>query len=1351
MSIPPPLFTSGPRLSAPDGDPSRQAIASLRGYVYQIYASAIAWLELKDSEELFLEVAEDYAVAAQQALLAVQVKDTADSGSITIRSEAVRSVLDAYVDLVARNPGREITVRLLSTSPIGKERELQDRIEGDAALHYWRKAAAGANVRPLRQVLKRCQISERVRNYINDLSDEQFRNQFVRHIHWECGQPRLDSLSIQLDASLVRYGAKRLNLPAIEGRRLSAHVITALLERVTTVGCRQLTHVDLFEILSDASRVSISRVEFDALLRSASMVSQQSDQINSVPHRRQLELEIELPMPHLLARRRDLISTVIEMLCHYGAAGITGGTGMGKTLLARMCARTDGQSWFVLDLRNASAAETIERLRLALGEISVLRPAGVILDDINEIEEVSVQKAVAHFLVALKRSDALCIFTLYRAISARTCAVIGIEVNAQTGVPELTKAEVGELVVAAGGDSTRWSSVVFTLGSYGHPQLILATIVGLRARSWPLEELDRVRNLDFSTAEIEVERRAARGRLVAAIPDATRSLLYRLSLVLGRFDRKIALAISEVAPAVQFAGEQIDQLIGPWIDQSSSSELRISPLISNAGNEMLSAAERTAVHQAIAETIMGEKFVDIHRADGAFLHGLLGGAEGPLTMIASSVITASPEMRSTLADWLTGLRFHSTDLPIFPANATISRLLRLAQFLIRAETRDASTIQECWNALCAETQAEQDIELREKFEVAMLGKVLVGQAAAGMLENWVQLMLRFDALLAKSEVKVVCVNKFNHADEGATTPTPLSVIFVNQALAVQGVSHLARLFNELDGMTHIARVRLLSDMESMPNSASMIVNQAWLADHKRGSIDWIEAAASYATMAKQALSWGYRILSIHSHIARAVMLDEYAADPTSALNALSEAESLLGPDQLISRARAKIFFRRKDHAAALLLLREIGDEVSFGGSVEQAYMLREAGICAAELDEWAEAAQWFRSAHSAASRLKSPAMHPMAIGLRADMAVAAYSCGDPAVAIRELSTSLDELDSLDPESSTQSAYCHRVVRHTGLWLFGKITGRDVEVEGRPASMVPGACSNPDPQESIKTLPLGPLSMVRYLLADAELAADVNAGILATFASKLPQGLIPSMEIGLCHSKMEAAIRVSDVSAFSHALGPWVNAQLYLEKHSATLRSQSAIRPSYGIIPAATKDQLQGPRAKFVATDSILAFGIYATCSERWTVVSALPSQIENIYSEDYPGFNIALVYAGGEVNDTANELRLAQYIHLLDQQRILTPHQVFFIGLRFIEYASHSDFKGVLAGVISNWLRITWTKIVELQRSQLKNPMLTVGVIQRAMQIGQGLGTGAAILLAAEGAVDCSIGEEFRKFLRSLI
>src|SRR4051812_11302786 len=106
-------FTSGPRLiDSPRGDPAAQALASLRGYAYQLYASGLAWVALKPVEALYLEVAKDFSVVAEEALRAVEVKDTAAS-SATINSKGVRETLTGFVDLVERNPGYTVYLRYL--------------------------------------------------------------------------------------------------------------------------------------------------------------------------------------------------------------------------------------------------------------------------------------------------------------------------------------------------------------------------------------------------------------------------------------------------------------------------------------------------------------------------------------------------------------------------------------------------------------------------------------------------------------------------------------------------------------------------------------------------------------------------------------------------------------------------------------------------------------------------------------------------------------------------------------------------------------------------------------------------------------------------------------------------------------------------------------------------------------------------------------------------------------------------------------------------------------------------------------------------------------------------------------
>ncbi len=124
-------FGAGPDpWSLPDREQFRQAIAPLRGYVYQLHQSLAAWIALPPGAELHLEVAEDYATVAQdpttldEVLTATQVKDARQSGAVTLNSADVLDAIRRLFALQQANPNRPIRLTFLTTSLIGVERKL---------------------------------------------------------------------------------------------------------------------------------------------------------------------------------------------------------------------------------------------------------------------------------------------------------------------------------------------------------------------------------------------------------------------------------------------------------------------------------------------------------------------------------------------------------------------------------------------------------------------------------------------------------------------------------------------------------------------------------------------------------------------------------------------------------------------------------------------------------------------------------------------------------------------------------------------------------------------------------------------------------------------------------------------------------------------------------------------------------------------------------------------------------------------------------------------------------------------------------------------------------------------------
>ena len=105
----------------PDSE-ARQAVDAPADYAYQLYQTLLAWFALQPGELLFVEIAEDYAVATGNTIHAAQVRATA--ANITLRSEYVLEALNAYWALRLKNPAQRVTYRYLTTSGIGREQGL---------------------------------------------------------------------------------------------------------------------------------------------------------------------------------------------------------------------------------------------------------------------------------------------------------------------------------------------------------------------------------------------------------------------------------------------------------------------------------------------------------------------------------------------------------------------------------------------------------------------------------------------------------------------------------------------------------------------------------------------------------------------------------------------------------------------------------------------------------------------------------------------------------------------------------------------------------------------------------------------------------------------------------------------------------------------------------------------------------------------------------------------------------------------------------------------------------------------------------------------------------------------------
>ena len=145
--------------------------------------------------------------------------------------------------------------------------------------------------------------------------------------------------------------------------------------------------------------------------------------------------------------------------------------------------------------------------------------------------------------------------------------------------------------------------------------------------------------------------------------------------------------IAAISPQVPLAGETLDELVGPLIELSGHHTLRVSPLVVNVGEDVLTQAEQAIVHYSAATGLSVGASIDVQRADALFVHAVKGGCEPALVNLAHALVRVEERKHGLLAEWLPQLRAAATDVLIYRKNPTISRLLRLCQLLLTSPSK----------------------------------------------------------------------------------------------------------------------------------------------------------------------------------------------------------------------------------------------------------------------------------------------------------------------------------------------------------------------------------------------------------------------------------------------------------------------------------------------------------------------------------------------------------------------------------------------------------------------------------------------------------------------------------------
>ena len=1307
---------------APQSDKARQAVHALRGYAYQCLAATLEWVDISENGRLYLEVAEDYAILANDTLRATQVKDTKESGSVTLNSPGVRKAITAFVELVEKNPEIDIELHFLTTSEISKERACADRPAGLAGLIYWKKVAGGADVGPLRAILESGNFDEVVASYCKTREDTDLRDSFIRKIHWNCGKSDIATLRKELDHRLVVIGQDLFNLPPEEARRLVNHLVYRVLETsiIDDSERRVLTRADFYELVSTETRISVPRTFFESLpVQFATKFNYSFGEQGSVGETGSVghtDLFINghtLPVLRQMIPRPDVENSAGIVLKEHGICILVGGSGVGKSVVARRIADQRSNVFFIVDCRDMKAVEARIRLNSVFSRIGGLPVSTLILEDLSHLDDRNITLALGQVVESVQRRGRELLVTCHRRPSLSTLSAIGLDQACVVNCPYFTEEEVRELVDACGGNPDNWGRIAHLVGHEGLPQLTHAFVVGMSGRGWPIEEYSNVIYSGLSSEDTDAVRSSIRLSLARDLSDQTRNLLYRLSFVVGHFKKSLALSIASISPEVSQAGECMDQLVGPWIEANGKDRYRISPLTSGIGREILTLEEQKRIHMAIAEEYFKQGKIDAFDVNSITIHAFTAEWAAGLAMIASMVLSTDSRTLGRLAEYVVLIRFFRTDCPIYPNDWFASTILRLAQFTLAAATEERSDVSGIVAALFNEIDMSPSGELKDNLETLAVLKVNSTLGIANQFDNWINLLTRLIRIVEQNEFVRGIVAGF----EGVIAED--NSIFFGQMFCVgssnlTSVERLENIIEQLDGIDNRSRALLLTPIDLGSSDYSVFVNTPWATERHGEDFDAADAEVRYARMAEKTLSWSIRSLTAQCWVARSIILNEYLNDKEKALSILGEAVELLGQDPILGRAQATVHWHQGEHEIALEIYRSFIEHIGQDSPIERTFALREAAISAAKCSEWLLAEKWFLDGHRAAACLDSNNMFAMAIGLGADAAAAALRAGETSRALTGFVKSVDALENLEQDDSLAAAYCHRVIRHGLLWVKSCIEGTLVGVSGQTIELEPGTCSNPDPLPAIREIPLGHIDGAWYLLAESEVSANVDVGINSSLNKRLTEGMIPQLELGLRMKFIQKDISSLNATGFAEHFTKFIETTVYCSKNIKS--TFDVVAPTRENIPTLDSYISDEPLVEQVARGAILGYGIHTVMVGQSTAILELEIALVGYFGNSFPGKSVFDYWSDGILSLTGHDQAVAEIINYYLRNGHFAPREFYLAGLRFFQWVNQSRFRDSLIPLLAIWQSSGWDRILKQGRSQIYNPSTTVPPVAECLK-----------------------------------
>ena len=1073
-------------------DAKRQAHASLRGYLYQIWHSVNAWVHLADDDILYLEGAEDFDIISDDAATTTQVKDT--QRNITLRSKDVIDAINHYWKLQNSHPKLTVKFRFLTRSKIGVEQG-NPFGKSKAGLQVWSRCSGDeAAITKISEFLQtEGEISDEVNDFLKIASPQEIYEQLIEPITWETESKPASFVEQSINEKLVLHGNQLGFLPS-EAKKVADALLKETLKIATQKANRALTKVRFLEIFEEQTTQSTPTPYLRHLQTQTTIMGNVGSPFMGVASNLTIQSQssIQTAIPQFYSTvipRADKVLTIRTELQSEGIAIIQGGTGRGKTTLAKLTANDIGGSWLWVNFTNREPLQVAQLLQqLAIIVSNESDPVNLVLDDLNlEPRQLRTYEEVLGIVVyrVLERGAKLLITSQYPPPN-NLIRSLGLSSSVVTPVPNFTISEIKEFAQQLGcptGNAETWTKFIYVHTS-GHPRLVHARITQLREKGWKQQNV--IENILQTPPEIVEEREAAR-QLLLDLPEDRREFLYRLSLLITEFRKDYAINIGEIPEPILHPGDVFSQLVGPWIDQVSKNYYTISPLLKNAAKDVWSKSKVSALHAEVANAILKANNLTTIEARAVLTHSMIGQNKEGFISVIHGLMTAPEDSWEMLCQEFSWFIYLKTEPPeeLFPGDPIVNQVFRPLQYRIAVEVKpeNALKILEIW---------DQEIKPYEPHESYLLSRLMLATQAL----MYYQVLLPAKRMVAYlkeiiditnnlEEVQEIYDNSVEQLKKYKTEKSNyFSILFgFIYARRPMDAPFLNELIDALDELNPDIRALLLADFEDDTIDSRVLIDGIWRSEADLENPDWTRCLQVFDKAIERTIAWDYPHFAAAAARGKATIYDEYLNEPNTAHEVIQDFVSKVGPSPIIEEQQAVIYLHQKRYKEALSIYERIlpkWDPPAGQLDVMPSVACRRAAMCAAHLDDWKKATTFLEDGTKRTHKTMNAERY---VGFYADAGFAHFKAGNMLESIKLLHLALQNFEMI-PQDNTNLTYFTLKKRLMG--SIGWIAYHEDEnytAESEEPSV--GFCSNPETNEEVLNLPDYPIGYAWSTLAKLE--------------------------------------------------------------------------------------------------------------------------------------------------------------------------------------------------------------------------------------------------------------------------